>query len=59
LPVEFREILALREVEGWSNEQLASTLKLPAATVISRLNDARLRLRQELIGLQRSKGLEE
>lgn len=59
LPVEFREILALREVEGWSNEQLASALKLSAATVISRLSDARLRLRQELIGIQRSKGLEE
>jgi RNA polymerase sigma-70 factor (ECF subfamily) len=50
LPVESREILALRDVEGWSNEQLASALNLSAAMVISRLNQARQRLRQEMMG---------
>jgi RNA polymerase sigma-70 factor (ECF subfamily) len=59
LPVEFREILALRDIEGWSNEQLTSALKLSAAKVTSRLSQARLRLRRELIGVQRGKGLEE
>ena len=48
LPVEMREILALREIEGWSYEQLASTLNVPPDTVMSRLSRARLCLRQEL-----------
>ena len=48
LPVEMREILALREIEGWSYEQLASTLNVPPDTVVSRLSRARQRLRQEL-----------
>jgi RNA polymerase sigma-70 factor, ECF subfamily len=30
LPVEMREILLLREIEGWSYKQLASTLNLPS-----------------------------
>jgi RNA polymerase sigma-70 factor (ECF subfamily) len=47
LPIEFREILVLREIEGWSYEQLASTLNVPAGTVMSRLMEARRRLRRE------------
>ena len=52
LPVEFREILVLREIEGWSYKELASALKLPPGTVMSRLNRARLHLREELAKLQ-------
>jgi RNA polymerase sigma-70 factor (ECF subfamily) len=48
LPVEFREVLVLREIEGWSYRQLASALNIPAATVMSRLSQARRRLRQEV-----------
>ena len=48
LSVEFREILALRDIEGWSYKQLASALKLPQGTVMSRLNRARQRLREEI-----------
>jgi RNA polymerase sigma-70 factor (ECF subfamily) len=48
LPVEFREILVLREIEGWSYKQLASALTVPPATVVSRLIRARRRLRQEV-----------
>ena len=47
LPVEFREILVLRELEGWCYEQLATTLNVPSGTVMSRLMEARRRLRQE------------
>ena len=47
LPVEFREVLVLREIEGWSYKRLASTLNVPSATVMSRLIQARRRLRQE------------
>jgi RNA polymerase sigma-70 factor, ECF subfamily len=48
LPVEMREILLLREIEGWSYEQLASTLNLPSEAVMSCLRRARQRLQQEL-----------
>ena len=48
LPLEMREILVLRELEGWSYKELASTLKVPSGTVMSRLSRARQRLRQEL-----------
>ena len=59
LPVEFREILVLREIEGWSYEQLASALNVPADTVMSRLNRARRRLRREIAGGVQRKGLQE
>ena len=52
LPVEFREILVLRDIEGWSYKELASALKLPLGTVMSRLNRARLRLREEVAKVQ-------
>ena len=52
LPVEFREILMLRDIEGWSYKQLASALNLPLGTVMSRLNRARLQLREEIAKAQ-------
>jgi DNA-directed RNA polymerase specialized sigma24 family protein len=48
LPFEFREILALREIEGWSYRPLAPALRLPTNEVISPRSEARLRLRQEM-----------
>jgi len=38
----------LREIEGWSYKQLASALKRVSATVMSRLSQARRRLRKKL-----------
>jgi RNA polymerase sigma-70 factor, ECF subfamily len=52
LPIESREILSLREIEGWSYEQLASALKVPLGTVMSRLSRARQRLREEFAGVR-------
>jgi len=52
LPVEFRKILVLRDIEGWSYKELASALKLRLGTVMSRLNRARLRLREEIAKVQ-------
>jgi RNA polymerase sigma-70 factor (ECF subfamily) len=52
LPVEFREILVLRDIEGWSYKELASALKVPLGTVMSRLNRARLHLREEIAKVQ-------
>ena len=58
LPIELREILVLRDIEGWSYKQLASVLNIPPGTVMSRLNRARQRIREEVAELQH-KELEE
>jgi RNA polymerase sigma factor (sigma-70 family) len=52
LPVEMREILVLRELEGWSYKQLASTLDVASGTIMSRLSRARQRLQRELADLR-------
>ena len=48
LSVEFREVLVLREIEGWNYTQLASALGIPRPMVVHRLSMARQSLRQEL-----------
>jgi RNA polymerase sigma-70 factor (ECF subfamily) len=45
LPVEFREVILLRECEELSYQEIAVVLGCPAATVMSRLGSARSRLR--------------
>jgi RNA polymerase sigma-70 factor, ECF subfamily len=45
LPVEFREIILLREYEQLSYQEIASVLDCPAGTVMSRLGRARAKLR--------------
>src|ERR1035438_8202779 len=45
LPVPFREILLLCEVEEMSYQEIAETLAIPAGTVMSRLYRARKALR--------------
>jgi RNA polymerase sigma-70 factor, ECF subfamily len=44
LPVEFREIILLREYEDLSYREIASVLHCPLGTVMSRLGRARARL---------------
>jgi len=48
LPVYFREILLLCEVEEMSYQEIAETLSIPAGTVMSRLSRARKMLRDRL-----------
>jgi RNA polymerase sigma-70 factor (ECF subfamily) len=48
LPVHFREILLLCEVEEMSYQEMAETLSLPLGTVMSRLSRARKALRDGL-----------
>lgn len=43
-----REILILREFQGLTYAEIAVVLEIPRGTVMSRLHQARLRLRQEL-----------
>jgi RNA polymerase sigma-70 factor (ECF subfamily) len=45
LPVEFREIILLREYEQLSYQEIAGVLGCPAGTVMSRLGRARSKLR--------------
>jgi RNA polymerase sigma-70 factor (ECF subfamily) len=49
LPFEFREALLLREMEGLAYKEIASVLKVPMGTVMSRLSRARQLLVEELI----------
>lgn len=49
LPVQFREILLLCEVEEMSYQQIAETLSIPIGTVMSRLFRARKALRELLL----------
>ncbi len=48
LPVAFREILLLCEVEEMSYQEIAETLAIPMGTVMSRLSRARASLRTAL-----------
>jgi RNA polymerase sigma-70 factor (ECF subfamily) len=48
LPVPFREVFILRQVEGLSTEETARTLCIPPETVKTRLYRARTRLRRAL-----------
>jgi RNA polymerase sigma-70 factor, ECF subfamily len=48
LPVHFREILLLCEVEEMSYQEIAETLSIPQGTVMSRLSRARKALRELL-----------
>jgi RNA polymerase sigma-70 factor (ECF subfamily) len=48
LPVHFREILLLCDVEEMSYQEIAETLSIPIGTVMSRLSRARKGLRSRL-----------
>lgn len=48
LPVEFREVLILRELEGLSYKEIADVTGIPPGTVMSRLARARGRLKLSL-----------
>jgi len=48
LPIEFREIVVLREFEDLSYKEIATIADIPIGTVMSRLARARKRLQQQL-----------
>ncbi len=48
LPLEFREVIVLRELEGLSYKEISDVAGVPVGTVMSRLSRARRRLEQAL-----------
>ena len=53
VPIEFREVVLLADVQEFSYKEIAETMKLPLGTVMSRLSRGRKLLRQELAGVAR------
>lgn len=49
LPVEYREVFFLREIEGFSYQEIAEMTQAPQGTVMSRLSRARLQLQKILL----------
>jgi RNA polymerase sigma factor (sigma-70 family) len=48
LSLEHREVILLKDVQGYSYDEISEMIKIPLGTVKSRINAARLRLRNEL-----------
>jgi RNA polymerase sigma-70 factor, ECF subfamily len=48
LPDAYREIVVLRDIEGFTYQEIATVLDCPAGTVMSRLGRARAKLRKML-----------
>jgi len=51
LPIEFREIIVLREFEELSYKEISAIAEIPIGTVMSRLARARRRLQEQLTDL--------
>ena len=48
LPQKFRQVIVLRDIQGFSYEEISSIIKVPLGTVKSRVNRARLKLQEDL-----------
>jgi RNA polymerase sigma-70 factor, ECF subfamily len=48
LPFDLRAPLVLRDIEGWSNQEVADILELSLPAAKSRIHRARMKLREEL-----------
>ncbi len=56
LPVAYREVLLLADVEEMSYQEIAETVGIPIGTVMSRLSRARRAVRETLQGSTRKQG---
>jgi RNA polymerase sigma factor (sigma-70 family) len=57
VPVSFREVLVLREMEDMSYEQIAVLMAIPIGTVMSRLSRAKLYFKKVFIELSEGQSL--
>ena len=57
VPVEFREVVLLSDVQEFSYKEVAQTMKIPLGTVMSRLSRGRKLLRRELTAIAKSYGI--
>lgn len=48
LPIKYRSVIVLRDIEELSYEQISDILKCPTGTIKSRVNRARLKLQEKL-----------
>lgn len=56
LPFDYRAPLVLRDIEGFSNQEVAEILGLSLAATKSRIHRARMRIRAELEAWERERG---
>ncbi len=59
IPIEYREVIILRELEEFSYKEIASIAGIPIGTVMSRLARAHQKLKQRLANLPDEEGLHE
>ena len=52
LPLEYREVIVLRELEEMSYKEISAIAKIPVGTVMSRISRGRDLLRQQLTSVQ-------
>ena len=57
LPIQFREVILLVDVQEFSYKEASGILRTPIGTVMSRLSRARCLLREQLTDVARSYGL--
>jgi RNA polymerase sigma-70 factor (ECF subfamily) len=55
LPPDLRAPLVLRDIEGWSNQEVADILDLSLAAAKSRIHRGRMKLREELEAWRRAR----
>jgi RNA polymerase sigma-70 factor (ECF subfamily) len=48
LPAKFKEVILLRDVQGFAYEEISQILSIPLGTVKSRVNRGRLKLQEDL-----------
>lgn len=59
IPVQYREVVLLADVQEFSYKEAAATLGVPVGTVMSRLSRGRTLLRAELSGIAASYGIKD
>jgi RNA polymerase sigma-70 factor (ECF subfamily) len=48
LPIKFKEVIVLRDIQGFAYEEISQILNIPLGTVKSRVNRGRLKLQEDL-----------